>query len=98
MKQPGRVELHNLTGDIGMAGGETTHISADMGVYDTLGESMNLTDNIRIGNSKFDIKLRSAAIDLRPVSTRAPIQSRSMLGPGPPFTPIGPRPVTTDKS
>jgi lipopolysaccharide export system protein LptC len=65
VKQPGRVELHNLTGDIGMAGGETTHIKADAGVYDTVGEHMNLTDNIRIGNSRFDIKLRSAEIDFK---------------------------------
>ena len=65
VKQPGRVELHNLTGDIGMSPGETTHISADTGVYDTVGEHMNLADNIRIGNSRFDIKLRSAEIDFK---------------------------------
>ena len=65
VKQPGRVELHNLTGDIGMSAGETTHISADTGVYDTVGEHMNLADNIRIGNSRFDIKLRSAEIDFK---------------------------------
>lgn len=65
VKQPTRVELHGLIGDIGMAGGEMTHITADTGVYDTVAENMRLANNIRIGNSRFDIRLRSAEIDFK---------------------------------
>ena len=65
VKQPTVVELQKLTGDIGMAGGETTHLSADTGVYDSVAEQMRLSDNIRIGNARFDVRLRSADIDFK---------------------------------
>jgi len=65
MKQPTRVELHKLTGEIGLTGGEATHIAADSGVYDSTSEKMRLKDNIRIGNSRLDIRLRSAEIDFK---------------------------------
>jgi lipopolysaccharide export system protein LptC len=65
VKQPTRIELQKLTGDIGMSGGERTKISADSGVYDNASEHMRLTDNIVIGNGRFDIRLRSADIDFK---------------------------------
>jgi lipopolysaccharide export system protein LptC len=65
IKHPTVVELQKLTGDIGMSGGETTHISADSGVYDSVAEEMRLSDNIRIGNARFEVRLRTADIDFK---------------------------------
>jgi len=65
VKDPTKVELQHLMGEIGMAGGETTHVRADSGVYDSGKERMRLSGNIRIGNSKFEAWLRTADIDFK---------------------------------
>ncbi len=65
VKHPTVVELQKLTGDIGMAGGEPSHITADAGVYDSVSEQMRLTDNIRIGNARFVVRLRTADINFK---------------------------------
>ncbi len=65
VKQPTIVELEKLSGEIGMAGGAATHISADAGVYDSVAERMRLSSNVRIGNGHFEVRLRSAAIDFK---------------------------------
>ncbi len=65
VRHPMIVELQNLTGDIGMSDGEATHIRADSGVYDSAREKMRLSDNIRIGNARFDVRLRTADIDFK---------------------------------
>jgi lipopolysaccharide export system protein LptC len=65
IKHPTVVELQKLTGEIGMSAGETTHVSADSGVYDSVNEKMRLSDNIRIGNARFDVRLRTADIDFK---------------------------------
>src|ERR1700690_1759453 len=38
VKQPTMVQLQKVDGEIGTAGGEATHLSADEGVYDSAGE------------------------------------------------------------
>src|SRR5271166_586877 len=65
VKHPTIVELQNLTGDIGMSDGEAMHIRADSGVYDSASEKMLLSDNIWIGNARFDVRLRTADIDFK---------------------------------
>jgi len=65
VKHPTIVEMLKLSGEIGMAGGETTRLSADAGVYDSVAERMRLSSNVRIGNARFDVRLRSAAIDFK---------------------------------
>lgn len=65
VKNPTTVELQKLTGEMGMAGGETTRIRANAGVYDSAREHMRLSGDIRIGNSKFEVWLRMADIDFR---------------------------------
>jgi len=65
VKHPTIVELKMLTGDIGMGGGETSHVTADAGLYDSVGEQMRLTDNVRIGNSRFEVRLRTADINFK---------------------------------
>lgn len=65
IKQPTTVELQNVSGEIGMAGGEATHLTADAGVYDSVGERMELSKNIRIKNGQFTVLLRSAKFDFK---------------------------------
>ena len=48
-----------------MAGGEATHLTADAGVYDSVGERMELSENIRIKNGRFTVLLRSAKFDFK---------------------------------
>ena len=65
IKHPTIVELQKVDGEIGMAGGEATHLTADAGVYDSMGEHMDLSKNVRIKNSRFDVLLRSASFDFK---------------------------------
>jgi lipopolysaccharide export system protein LptC len=65
IKQPTIVQLQKVDGDIGMAGGEATHLSADEGVYDSVGERMELSKNVRIKNDRFTVLLRSAKFDFK---------------------------------
>src|SRR5277367_1490417 len=65
VKQPTMVQLQKVDGEIGMAGGEATHLSADAGVYDTVGEHMELSKNVRIKNGRFIVLLRSAKFDFK---------------------------------
>jgi len=64
VKDPTKVELQKLTGEIGMAG-ETTRVRADAGLYDSAKERMRLSGNVRIGNGKFDVRLQTADIDFK---------------------------------
>jgi lipopolysaccharide export system protein LptC len=65
IKQPTVAQLEKVSGEIGMAGGEATRLSADAGVYDSMGERMQLSKNVRIENSRFTVLLRSARFDFK---------------------------------
>ena len=65
IRRPTIVEMQKVTGEIGSTGGETTHLSADAGVYDTVADRMKLSSNVRIGSAKFEVRLRSADIDFK---------------------------------
>jgi lipopolysaccharide export system protein LptC len=65
IKQPTMVQLQKVDGEIGMAGGEATHLVADSGLYDSAGEHMELSDNIRIKNGRFTVLLRTARFDFK---------------------------------
>jgi lipopolysaccharide export system protein LptC len=65
IKQPTMVQLRKVDGEIGMAGGEATHLVADAGLYDSAAEHMELSDNIRIKNGRFTVLLRSARFDFK---------------------------------
>jgi lipopolysaccharide export system protein LptC len=65
VRRPTVVELQKISGEIGATGGETTHLSADAGTYDSVGEHMKLRSNVRIGNARFEVRLRSADIDFK---------------------------------
>jgi lipopolysaccharide export system protein LptC len=65
IKQPTVAQLQTVDGEMGMAGGEATHLSADAGVYDNLAEHMELSGNVRIKNGRFTILLRTARFDFK---------------------------------
>ena len=65
IKHPTVAELQNLVGDMGTAGGETTRLTADAGVYDSVGERMKLTGNVKIDSARFQVRLRSVDIDFK---------------------------------
>ncbi len=65
VKHPTVAELQDLVGDMGMAGGETTRLTADAGVYDNVGERMRLTGNVKIDSARFQVRLRSVDIDFK---------------------------------
>ncbi len=65
VKHPTVAELQDLVGDMGMAGGETTRLTADAGVYDNVGERMKLTGNVKIDSARFQVRLRSVDIDFK---------------------------------
>ena len=65
IKQPTVAQLRKVEGEIGMAEGEATHLSADEGVYDNLAEHMELSGNVRIKNGRFTVLLRSAKFDFK---------------------------------
>ncbi len=65
VKQPTLVQLQKVDGEMGMAGGEATHLRADAGVYDSVAEHMELSGNVQIKNSRFTVLLRSARFDFK---------------------------------
>lgn len=65
IKRPTIVELQKLSGDIGDTDGESTHLSAEAGTYDNVAERMKLTNNVRIGNARYEVRLRSVDIDFK---------------------------------
>lgn len=65
IKQPTVAQLEKVSGEIGAAGGEATHLSADAGVYDSVGERMELSKHVRIENGRFTVLLRSARFDFK---------------------------------
>jgi len=65
VKHPTVAELQNLVGDMGTQGGETTRLTADTGVYDSVAERMKLNGNVKIDNARFEVRLRSVDIDFK---------------------------------
>jgi hypothetical protein len=52
-------------GDIGASGGEATHLISDEGVYDSVGEHMELSGNVQIKNGRSTVLLRTAKFDFK---------------------------------
>ncbi len=64
LKHPTVAELQNLVGDMG-TGSDATRLTADAGVYDSSGERMKLTGNVKIDSARFEVRLRSVDIDFK---------------------------------
>ena len=65
VRQPTVVELQKVSGEIGETAEETTRLTADTGIYDSVAERMKLSSNVRIGSARFVVRLRSADIDFK---------------------------------
>jgi lipopolysaccharide export system protein LptC len=78
IKHPTMVELEKVEGEIGAAGGEPTHVTADSGVYDSLGEKMELSNNVRITSGRANVLMRSAKFDFKSGAYRSddPVEVR----------------------
>ena len=64
IKHPTIAELQGLGGDMG-SGSDATRLTADAGVYDSLGERMKLNGNVKINSARFEVRLRSVDIDFK---------------------------------
>ena len=98
VKQPTMVQLRKVDGEIGTAGGEATHLSADAGVYDNLAEHMELSGNVRIKNGRFTVLLRSARFDFKSGVYGSDDRSKSKGMTARRYLPIGLRRSTTARS
>jgi lipopolysaccharide export system protein LptC len=78
IKHPTMVELEKVEGEIGAAGGEPTHVTADSGVYDSLGEKMELSNNVRITSGRANVLMRTAKFDFKSGAYRSdePVEVR----------------------
>ncbi len=65
VKHPTVVELQKVSGEMGATAGETTRLTADTGIYDSVAEHMRLSSNVRISSTRFEVRLRSADIDFK---------------------------------
>ena len=98
IKQPTVVQLEKVDGEIGMAGGEPTHLSADAGVYDSVSERMELSKNVRIENGRFIVLLRSARFDFKSgvYQSDEPVEVQRAMARR--YSPTGLRPSTTARN
>jgi lipopolysaccharide export system protein LptC len=62
---PTLVELHGIDGDIAMTGSGVAHMTANLGLYDTAKEHMDVSDNVRLKSPQYDVRLKSAGIDFK---------------------------------
>ena len=62
---PTIVELQQIDGDIGMADNQTAHITAEAGLYDSVHQTLDMSKDVRIHNSSYDVSLLSANVDFK---------------------------------
>jgi lipopolysaccharide export system protein LptC len=63
--RPTLVELRGVDGDLGIGDDGLLHIAAAVGLYDSANQSLDLSQDVRIHNSSYDVTLRSATIDFK---------------------------------
>lgn len=63
--RPTMVELRDIDGDLGVAGNASLHVTAAAGVYDSVAQSLDLSQDVRIHNSSYDVRLMSAKVDFK---------------------------------
>jgi lipopolysaccharide export system protein LptC len=78
VKHPTVIELEKVDGEIGATNGEPTHVSSDSGVYDSVGENMELSNNVRITNGGTKVLMQSAKFDFKSGAYRSdePVEVR----------------------
>ncbi len=63
--RPTLVELREVDGEFGMPDNTSLHITAAVGFYDSASQSLDLSRDVRIHDSEYDVKLNSANIDFK---------------------------------
>lgn len=63
--RPTLVELHDVDGDLGTVDQTPLHITAAVGLYDSAKQSLDLSQDVRIHNSYYDVTLATANIDFK---------------------------------
>jgi lipopolysaccharide export system protein LptC len=62
---PTLVELRGIDAEVGIAGSGASKITADLGVYDSANEHMDISRNVHVKSDQYDVRLRSASIDFK---------------------------------
>ena len=62
---PTKVELRGIDAEVGIAGNGASKVTAELGVYDSATEHMDLWRNIRVKSDEYDVRLQSASIDFK---------------------------------
>ena len=62
---PTVVELREIDGDLGRADDSRSHLNAKVGFYDTVHQSLDLSQDVRILIPSYDVTLASANIDFK---------------------------------
>src|SRR5208283_5067896 len=60
---PTLVELHEIDADITMAENGLAHMTAKSGVYDSVKEHMDVSDDVQVKSPQYNAWLKSASID-----------------------------------
>jgi lipopolysaccharide export system protein LptC len=71
VSRPNLVELRGIDGDLGMSDNSSLHITAAVGFYDSVKQSLDLSQEVRIHNSSYDVTLSSAHIDFKASAFRS---------------------------
>jgi lipopolysaccharide export system protein LptC len=62
---PTVVELRGIDAEVGIAGNGASKVTAEVGVYDSATEHMDLSHNVRVKSDEYDVQLQSASIDFK---------------------------------
>jgi lipopolysaccharide export system protein LptC len=62
---PTVVELRGIDAEVGIAGNGASKVTAEMGVYDSATEHMDLSRNVHVKSDEYDVRLQSASIDFK---------------------------------
>jgi lipopolysaccharide export system protein LptC len=63
--RPTMVELREIDGELGMADNQTVHITAAIGFYDSVKQTLDVSQDVRIHNANYDVRLDSASVDFK---------------------------------
>jgi lipopolysaccharide export system protein LptC len=63
--RPTMVELRQIDGELGMADNQTVHITAAVGFYDSVKQTLDVSQDVRIHNANYDVRLDSANVDFK---------------------------------
>ena len=62
---PTIVELRGIDADLGTSDNGTIKLTARAGIYDTAAEHLDVSDEVRIKSSQYDVAMKSASIDFK---------------------------------